>query len=218
MEPNPRGHDVAAQVAALGELGSFERVLDARTAGVAIIVAGLALAGVLLSYEAWNALLDEGNYSETLAGLGAAVLWVPWVAGAYLVTWLLWRMNSLSGKRGGAQALKMGSAFFVAYLVLGLVWLIVSDLLPLPRADISTKLMVVNALFALVVGVAFQWAPAFNWRSAGVPMMVVGGALALVAMGLYAQPYFNASRDALVAAIATVASFLLAGLYTYRRG
>lgn len=183
---------------ALADLEGYEERLTAKAAGITWAIWGTAVPGIFLTYNA----ADPWIASVGLEWL-AALLWIPWIAGATLATNMVWSAHAItldtehSQTRGWLASVGYTLVFFV---------LAGGVLLVDPGWGINGLMVVVTGLFTLAMaGIqrGLGYGRVMEPVAAGLTITGVGAALAssgfdptaigLAAAGLVGMAYYSAA-------------------------
>jgi hypothetical protein len=195
---------------ALGDLPRYEERLEMRTGGLTLMVWGLAIAGIFMTYAA------AGPWLEGLGAYwGFSLLWVPWVVAGSVASSTLWRSHAITlrrepdGRKGWLTSLVLSGAFLIVAAVL----FVALDVGGVFEWTIHSIMAMSSGVLALGMGLAMRrhWgAGARNLVLAG--LAILAGAIAIGLSGV------GETASGLLAATLTGAGWFTAGLATYTKG
>ena len=198
--------DAKEALAALADIPRYEERLTSRAAGLTLMVWGLAVPGIFLTYNLAAHAMPHGPWF--------ALLWLPWVAAAIAVNGAIWHGQAISLRRdpetGKGLAIAVGFtagffalmavAFFLAHYVFEVTW------------DVNAIMMVVTGAFAVVVGVVHR-----GLRTCGPPTIAAGVALTLLGLAV-ALSGLSLHATAFIGAAASGLAWFLPGLWATLKG
>ncbi len=193
---------------ALSEIGGYDETLTARTFGLNLMVFALAIAAIPISYTAadpWLTNYDNGS-------LALAVLWLPWIAGAVIITATLWSTHSIT--RGQEQQSLSERALGIGFTVLFFVIAAVVSITLGSDATIYTIMGITGGILTAIIGVVFYFV--YNSRWVLTPMIVAGTAIVLASIAIRLGDLSLTGEGFALGLVQGCAYFVTGWIITYR--
>ncbi|NUB90267.1 hypothetical protein HTZ84_16645 [Haloterrigena sp. SYSU A558-1] len=191
---------------ALAEIEGYDETLTARTFGLNLMVFALAIAAIPISYTAADPWLTDHSNGAL------AVLWLPWIAGAVIITATLWSTHSitLGHEQNSLSEGALGTGFTVLFFVIAAVVSIILG----SEATIYIIMGITGGILTAIIGVVFYFV--YNSRWVLTPMVVAGTAIVLASIAIRLGDLSLTGEGFALGLVQGCAYFVTGWIITYR--
>lgn len=193
---------------ALSEIGGYDESLTARTFGLNLMVFALAIAAIPISYAAADPWLTDHNNGS----LALAVLWLPWIASAVIITTTLWSTHSitLGREQNSLSQGALGIGFTILFFAIAAIVSIIlgSD------ATIYIIMGITGGILTAIIGVVFYLMYYSRWVL--TPMIMAGAVIILASIAIHLADLSLTGEGFALGLIQGFAYFITGWIITYR--
>lgn len=195
-------------VEALSEIEGYRETLALRVFGLNLMVFGIAIAAIPITYAAGGSWLAE----QAGGSLAVSLLWAPWIAGAVAVSMLLWSTFSMTIDETQRPALEI-----LVSLGFTLVFFLLAGGLLVAGPDLGTYVVMSLATGLLTAVIGLYNFLRYGARRMLLAMMGAAIVIALLALGIHTLGLPPAG-EALTTGFAQGATYVLVGWVLVYRG
>ncbi|WP_226042775.1 hypothetical protein [Natrinema sp. DC36] len=193
---------------ALSKIEGYDETLTARVFGLNLMVFALAIAAIPISYTAadpWLSTLENGS-------LALSILWLPWIAGAVVITTMLWSTHSITLGQDhnslGGGALGIGFTILFFAIAAGVSLILGSG------ASIYIVMGISGGIFTVIIGVVYSLLHNTRWML--TPMVLAGIVILLASIVIHQADVSVTGEGFSLGFIQGAAYFVTGWIITYR--